>query len=267
MATDISSALDLDAYLRRVGYSGDLAPTRAVLEGLHLAHATHIPFENLDIHLGRPIRLDLDSLQAKLVRDRRGGYCFEQNLLFAAVLEHVGFGVRRLAARVRLGATRLLARTHMVMEVSAEGESWLADAGFGAGGLLGPVPLAKGQSIERYGRTHRVCPGTGYLVLQARHGDGWQDLYAFTREPQQLVDYEMASYYVSTHPDSVFVRTLTAQRETLEAGYALRGYDLTIARDGVVTTHTIPDDDERLRVLAEIFGLEFPPGTRFGPAR
>src|SRR5688500_1067883 len=100
-----SAELDLAAYLARVGLATAPAPTAAGLAELHLAHATHIPFENLDVLLGKPIRLDLASLQQKLVRDRRGGYCFEQNLLFAAVLEAVGFRVSRLAARVRYRAT------------------------------------------------------------------------------------------------------------------------------------------------------------------
>jgi len=98
-----STVIDLAAYLRRVEYEGPLEPTAEVLRALHLAHATHIPFENLDILLGEPIRLDLASLQAKLVGANRGGYCFEQNALFAAVLEEVGFAVTRLAARVRCG--------------------------------------------------------------------------------------------------------------------------------------------------------------------
>src|SRR5690349_15099497 len=133
---DALSPLDLDAYLDRIGYAGPRLPTRRVLEGLHLAHTTHVPFENLDILLGRPIRLDLDSLQAKLVRDRRGGYCFEQNTLFAAGLEQMGFAVTRLAARVRFGASRLLPRTHMLLRVDVEGEPFLADVGFGGSGLL-----------------------------------------------------------------------------------------------------------------------------------
>src|SRR5574342_262407 len=93
-------ALDLDAYLERIGYTGGLKPDLDVLEAIHLAHATHIPFENLDILLKRPIALDLASLQAKLVAARRGGYCFEQNLLFSAVLQRLGFSVTQYAARV-----------------------------------------------------------------------------------------------------------------------------------------------------------------------
>ena len=109
--------LDLDAYLKRIGYAGARQPTLAVLEALHLAHATHIPFENLDVLLGRPIRLDLASLQAKLVAGGRGGYCFEQNLLIAAVLGQLGFEVKLIAARVRHRGDKDLPRTHMLVMV------------------------------------------------------------------------------------------------------------------------------------------------------
>ncbi|MHC5544329.1 arylamine N-acetyltransferase family protein, partial [Singulisphaera rosea] len=118
---DPSPPLDLESYLARIGYAGDLAPTLGVFEDLHLAHVSHIPFENLDILLGRPICLDLESLQAKLVRGKRGGYCFEHNLLFAAVLETLGFPVTRLAARVRYGTLQLLPRTHMLLRVEVDG--------------------------------------------------------------------------------------------------------------------------------------------------
>lgn len=114
------TALDLQAYLRRIGYQGAVEPTRRVLEALHLAHATHIPFENLDILLGRPIALDLASLQSKLVARRRGGYCFEHNLLFAAVLREFGFEPTLLAARVRFRTTAVLPRTHMLLLVEGE---------------------------------------------------------------------------------------------------------------------------------------------------
>jgi N-hydroxyarylamine O-acetyltransferase len=107
----VPQAFDLAGYLRRVEYEGPLEPTGEVLRAVHLAHATHIPFENLDILMGRPIRLDLASLQAKLVHGGRGGYCFEQNSLLAAVLEEIGFPVTRLAARVRYGTTMVLPRT------------------------------------------------------------------------------------------------------------------------------------------------------------
>src|SRR5690242_5486709 len=129
--------MDLQAYTARIEYQGGLEPVLQTLQELHLAHATHIPFENLDVLLRKPIRLDADSLWAKLVCGGRGGYCFEQNALFASVLEQVGFRVTRLAARVRAGAAGIRPRSHMLLLV----EGCIADVGFGSEGLLLPVPL------------------------------------------------------------------------------------------------------------------------------
>jgi N-hydroxyarylamine O-acetyltransferase len=255
--------IDLEAYLRRVEYEGALEPTEEVLRALHLAHATHIPFENLDILLGRPIRLDLASLQAKLVHGGRGGYCFEQNALLAAVLEEVGFAVTRLAARVRSGTTTLLARTHMLLLVRCEGRTWIADAGFGAEGLLLPVLFQKGVVSEQFAWRYQVVPEDDFWVLQSLHGDAWTDLYAFTLEPQHAVDYEMANHFTSTHPDSRFRRTVTAQLASPGVRRILRGADLVVDEGNAVTRRTIEGRDELLAVLAESFGLRFPDGTRF----
>ena len=255
--------LDLPAYLARVGLGAAPAPTAAGLAALHLAHATHVPFENLDILLGRPIRLDLDSLQAKLVRGRRGGYCFEQNTLFAAALECLGFRVTRLAARVRFGANRVLPRTHMLLKVDTGDGSWLADVGFGGEGLLRPVPLVAHQVVRHFAWSYRLVTEAGQWVLQSLHGPDWFDLYAFTLEPQYPVDFEVANHFTSTHPSSRFVQTLTAQLPTPEARYVLRGRELTILRAAVSESRTIVDDDELLHILADPFGLHFLPGTRF----
>lgn len=255
--------LDLDAYLARIDYKGDLQPTSSVLHDLHLAHVTHIPFENLDIPLGRPIRLDLDSLQRKLVAARRGGYCFEQNLLFAAVLERLGFRVDKLSARVRYRAPHVLPRTHVLLHVEAEGRRWLADVGFGGEGLFFPLPMQLGVECRQFHWTYRIVDEAGYRVLQSRTATGWQDLHAFTLEPEYLIDYEMASYFVSTHPSSIFLRMFTAQQPTPEARHILRNYDYTIDRGREVETRQITDEAELLRLLAERFGLVFPPGTRF----
>lgn len=254
---------DLDAYLDRIGYAGPRLPTRQVLEGLHLAHVTHVPFENLDILLGRPIRLDLDSLQAKLVRDRRGGYCFEQNAVFAAGLEQMGFAVTRLAARVRFGASRLLPRTHMLLRVDVEGEPFLADVGFGAAGLLYPIPLRTGHAVRQFAWNYRLTEDSGLWILQYLDGGNWADLYVFTLESQFHVDYEMANWFTSTHPDSVFTRLLLVQLSAPDARYHLRNQVLTVERGGQMESRTMEDEGALLAVLAETFGLVFPPDTRF----
>jgi len=202
-------------------------------------------------------------LQAKLVRGRRGGYCFEQNTLFAAALERIGFRVTRLAARVRLRASRLTPRTHMLLHVEADGASWLADVGFGGTGPLYPILLEPGRVSEQFAWSYRVVVDDGLWLLQALTAGSWQDQYAFTREPHYPVDFELANYYTSTHPTSHFVQTLTAQRVTPEARYILRNRELFVDRSTETSSRTIADDEELLKVLADRFGLEFPAGTRF----
>jgi N-hydroxyarylamine O-acetyltransferase len=257
-------AIDLDAYLRRIGYSGGLQPVPAVLEALHLAHATHIPFENLDILLKRPIRLDLARLQEKLVAGGRGGYCFEQNLLFSAVLQRLGYPVTQHAARVLYGSRRRLPRTHMLLRVELEGGAYLADVGFGLEGLLLPLPFVAGREVRQYAWTYRVIESGGEWTLQSLREGSWLDLYAFTLEPCLAVDFEPANHYSATHPDSRFVRTLTVQLPTPVVRSMLRNRELVQDLGTTVTKRVLANDDELLAVLAEIFGLRFPAGTRFG---
>lgn len=269
--------MNLDAYLRRIDYSGPLTPASDTLTALHLAHATHVPFENLDILLGKPIRLDLESLEQKLVASRRGGYCFEQNLLFAAVLERLGFTLTRLIARVRYraAATATPPRTHMVLLVDVDGLRWIADVGFGGEGLLLPVPFGAGEESRQYLWTYRVVPdarAAGWTpvdspharwIMQSLHAGEWLDLYVFTLEGQDQIDYEVANHYTSTHPSSKFVRTLTAQLPGETERRLLRNREFTIDRGGPPVIRELRDDVELLEVLANAFGLAFPADTRF----
>jgi N-hydroxyarylamine O-acetyltransferase len=257
--------IDLDAYFRRIEYTGDRQANVKTLTDLHLAHATHIPFENLDVMLKRSIPIDLESIQAKLVLGRRGGYCFEQNFLFAAVLDQLGFPVTLLAARVRLGAHRLLPRTHVLLAVDVEGDRWLADLGFGSFGLLVPVPLLVAE-YQQFAWGYRVARESELWVLQALIGGTWQDLYVFTLEPQHPVDFVPPNYYVSTHPDSRFVQTLTVQRVTPASRSVLKNTALVTTTPAGETRRTIRSSAELLDVLAGDFGLEFPAATEFLPA-
>jgi N-hydroxyarylamine O-acetyltransferase len=258
MTTDF----ELAAYLERIGLPARPDPTAEGLAALHLAHATHIPFENLDVLLGRPIRLDLESLQAKLVLGRRGGYCFEQNLLLAAALETLGFRVTRLAARVRYRTTRFLARTHMLLRVETESGPYLADVGFGGSGPLLPLRLVANVEQKQFFWMYRLREENSALVLQAKQPDGWQDFYVFTLEPQEFVDFVVANHYVSTHPDSPFTRTLVAQLPTPEARYLLRNREFTIERGSGSETRIV-GEDELPEMLAQRFGLTIPPSTKF----
>jgi N-hydroxyarylamine O-acetyltransferase len=244
--------LDLDAYLERVAYGGALASDADTLAGLHRAHAATIPFENLDIALGRSIELDLDSVQDKLVRRLRGGYCFEHNLLFAAVLERLGYAVTRLAARVQ--PARPGPRSHMLLRVVADGRPWLADVGFGAS-LLGPMPL-ESATAHQGGWTYRLSAAEPEpWRLLAGRADGWADLYAFTLEPQRPIDYTVYNHYTSTHPRSPFVGQVVVLRTEPYLQHVLRGRELTTTRpDGATETRDV-QVGELLDVLADPFGI------------
>jgi N-hydroxyarylamine O-acetyltransferase len=258
-----TEGIELSAYLQRVRYGGALAPTLDVLAALHAAHVTAIPFENLDILLGRPIALDLGTLQAKLVAGRRGGYCFEQNTLFRAVLESLGFRVTSLAARVR-GGDVLRPRTHMILLVEGlESSRHLADVGFGGDGLVYPLPLTAGPESWTGGLGYRLHCEDDLWVLEGNVEGAWSDFYAFTLEPQYPVDFEMANHFTSTYPHSPFVKSLTAQRASPDRRAILRNRDLTLREGGETRTATIRDPEHLLETLALEFGLQFPAGTRF----
>jgi N-hydroxyarylamine O-acetyltransferase len=271
---------ELAAYFERLEIPappapGALSPNLETLTALHRAHALAIPFENLAIHERRdsapgavPIPLDLPSLAGKLIHRKRGGYCFEQNTLFQAVLEALGFEVSAFEARVRMGARSVLPRTHMVLQVRFGTEAWLADVGFGGDGLLEPVPL-DGRAVEHGFRSYRVihesdgAQGAPRAVLQMRIApspEEWLDLYAVEPRPVQPVDIEVASWYTSTHPESIFVKVATAQRLTLDARYALRGRTLTVTRPGAggnaeSETRELTEE-EAGRVLREVIGID-----------
>jgi N-hydroxyarylamine O-acetyltransferase len=256
--------LDLEAYLERVGYDGDLAPTGRTLRDLHRAHTAAIPFENLDIPLGRGIPLDLAALQDKLVRRRRGGYCYEQNLLFAAVLERLGFGVTRLLARNRNGSAKVRPRSHAVLRVEhgtgEERSVWLADVGFGGEGLLEPIELSPGTSARQGGWSFLLeREGDGAWVLRTLHSDGWFDLYAFTLEAQAYPDFVVINHFASTNPSSPFVGQVVVQRSSADARHTLRRLDLTVTRpDGSAERRTLAPE-EFADVLATTFDLVVEP--------
>jgi N-hydroxyarylamine O-acetyltransferase len=203
-------SFDLDAYLERVEARGAIG-----LRALHRAHVTAIPFENLDPYHGIPVSLRAEDLQAKLVARRRGGYCFEQNLLLAAALEALGLRVEPMLARVRYGAPAgtIRPRSHLLLRVHADGEVWHADVGFGRGTPLEPLPFGPGEVQEQTGWRFRVVEDGRELVLQAMENREWTPLYGFVPEPVPLIDIETSNWFTSTHPQSRFVTGLIASRQ------------------------------------------------------
>jgi N-hydroxyarylamine O-acetyltransferase len=204
---------DLDAYLARIGLSG-----RPSLAEMHRAHATSIPFENLDPRRGVPVSLAIDDLQQKLVVERRGGYCFEHNLLFKGALEALDAEVDLLLARVRLGADPGVTRprSHLLLRVAIDGSSWHADVGFGMGTLLEPLPFGPGGEHQQSGWRYRVVAEGDELVLQTVDGEDWVDMYGFLAQPVPMVDVETSNWFTSTHPRSPFVSGLSVGTQEVE---------------------------------------------------
>ncbi|MER7396610.1 arylamine N-acetyltransferase [Streptomyces sp. NPDC000151] len=266
--------LDLDGYLRRIGYAGDRTPTLATLRALQAGHTAAIGFENIDVLLGRGLPLDLPSLQDKLVVRGRGGYCYEQNLLFAAALERLGFAVSGLGARIRMGEDKLRPTTHALLKVRLDGEDWITDVGFGGEGLLAPLPLRAGHEERQGGWTFGVVREetgpVGTWVLRSLHPEGWFDLYSFTEEPRCPADYAVFHHYIATHPHSPFVRRLVLQRPGPDLRRTLIGSELTLtgpdfsSEKRQVTAAELPDvaaehfrirlSEEDVKALAEIYG-------------
>jgi N-hydroxyarylamine O-acetyltransferase len=226
----IGSPIDLDAYLARVGL-GLLPPATAEgLATLQRAHRLAIPFENLDVRLGRGISLDPDHVFEKLVHRRRGGYCFEQNQLFLRGLTALGFDARPLLARVWLMADGVPPRTHMVNLVQLPDGPWIADAGFG-GSYTPPMPLIDGaEAVAPDGAAFRMVadPDHGWFLERNGHpattdgrggSDGWQPQYSFTLDPVASIDLEMSNHWTSTRPGTRFT-TLSVVSACLPSGFA-----------------------------------------------
>ena len=193
-----------DAYLERIGLAMGSHPG---LAEVHRAHATTIPFENFDPYAGRPVSLQPADIERKLVVRRRGGYCFEHNLLLRAALESLGITeVEPMLARVRINpdpGSRAL--NHLLLRVRDDRGTWLADVGFGGGGLLDPLPFRPGAEAEQSGWAYRLVDDGPELVLQSLTDGEWRDLYGFVPEPARPIDIEVNNWYTATHPESGFV--------------------------------------------------------------
>lgn len=253
--------LDLDTYLDRIGLQG-----RPTIAEVHRAHVTTIPFENLDPHRGVPVSLAPEDLHRKLVAERRGGYCFEHNMLLKGALEALGAEVDVFLARVRAGAPpgTIRPRGHLVLRARVDGESWHADVGFGLGSPLEPLPFGPGDAHDQSGWRFRVVRDGEELVLQTASADpategAWSDVYGFVPQPLPLVDVEVSNWWVATHPRSPFVTGLIVASQTDDGTrLAMSDWDsLTLTRQTPAGTSAEPLAREDIpAVLAERFGLE-----------
>jgi len=261
--------IDLDAYFQRIGYAGPRSVSADTLAAIHLQHPRTIPFENLNPFLRWPVRLDVQSLQQKLVRDKRGGYCYEHNLLLSHVLQQLGFRVRGLAARVLWNVPEgtVRPRSHMLLLVDLDSRHYVADVGFG--GLTFTAPLRLQVDIEQ-STPHELfrlaASGEGF-VMQATCGDSWRSLYEFDLQEQLLADYEVVNWYLCNNPSSHFVTGLIAARPDRECRYALRGNELAVHHvNGGTERRLLTSTGELRGALEEIFRVTLPEGPELHAA-
>ena len=259
---------DLDEYLARIGYCGPRATTLETFEGVHLAHAQAIPFENLDSLLRRPVPLDPRSLQEKIVRGRRGGYCFEHNLLFSHALTALGFEVTGLAARVLWNQPEAAttARGHMLLLVDLDDRAYIADVGFGGLTLTRPLRLHVGISQATPHEPFRLIRSREGFVMQASIQDDWRSLYKFDLQEQCLADYEMANWYLSNHPDSPFVTGLVAAKAGLDCRFSLRNAELAVHYlSGETERRRLATSAELRATLEQVFRITLPEAPELRP--
>jgi N-hydroxyarylamine O-acetyltransferase len=255
--------LDLTAYLRRIGFTGTPAATRECLERLIQLHASVLPFENIEVLARRVPRLDLAGLQAKMVRQRRGGYCFEQNTLFRNVLRAIGFQVQAMEARIRSGipADVLTARTHLATRVTLDGADHLVDVGCGILAPTAPLALASREAQPAGTGLYRLVDVGAELLLQQRDAAGWKDCYQLQPSVPHLIDCEMGNWFVATGPQSTLAANLLVGRAIEGGRLRLFNRRLSTFRPEVAAPEEreLHARAEFADVLADGFGLDIAP--------
>ncbi|XUW92477.1 arylamine N-acetyltransferase [Burkholderia sp. M6-3] len=258
----MSHTLNLDNYFERIGYTGPRAPTLEVLKAIHRLHPRAIPFENLNPLTRRAVKLELESVERKLVDDHRGGYCFEQNALLANVLIELGFQVTPLLGRVLWGREpdAVPPRTHMVLRIDVDNEAWIADVGFGSVTLTSPVRLTPGLAQRTDLGIFRLADASHdalYLEVQARD-QTWSRVYRFDLHPVEWIDYETSNWYTSTSPEAVFANNLIVCRVLDDTRLTLLNDQLNerAADGGIFREQRLASVDELAACLHDRFGLK-----------
>jgi N-hydroxyarylamine O-acetyltransferase len=262
-------SLDLDAYFQRIGYTGPRTASLDTLNAIVGHHTATIPFENLNPFFRWPVYLDLASIQQKLVHGGRGGYCFEQNLLFSQVLQALGFQVTNLAARVLWNVPEgvITPRSHMLLRIDLENQPYIIDVGFGGLTLTGVLRLEIDAEQATPHEPFRLIATNEGFIMQARLREAWQALYRFDLQPQLLPDYEVTNWYLSNHPASHFTHNLMVGRPDADRRYALRNDELAVYYlDGRTERQLLTGAAELRAVLEEQFRIAVPAGPELDAA-
>ncbi|WP_103734495.1 arylamine N-acetyltransferase [Pseudomonas sp. GZJR-8] len=252
---------DSRLYLQRLGYASPPAPTLQTLRDLQLRHVCTFAFESLSTLMHAPVPIDLQSVTQKVLHQGRGGYCYELNQLFLALLQELGYEARGITGRVVIGGPpdAHTGRTHRLSLVTLDGVRYITDVGFGGMVPSSPLQLDNEAPQATAHEPFRLTCNQGSYTLWAQVGEEWRGLYVFDLQVQADIDYEIGNWYVSTHPGSPFVGQLKAallapgKRHTLaNANYALHYLDRPSEK------RTLQSADELLALLHDTFGIQLP---------
>lgn len=264
----MSQKVNLNAYFERIGFAGSIAPTLSTLELIHALHPAAIAFENLNSLIGLPTPLDLHSIEKKLLHERRGGYCYEQNLLLSAVLRDLDFNVRNLAARVVWNEPPSIDADahHMLLAVDIGGATYIADVGNGGLSLTAPLKLKADVEQPTPHETFRLSGGDPEWKLEARVGDDWRGLYVFDLAEKTEADYAPSNTYLSTDANSSFRKELRAALSPSGKRLVLRNNRLSTRVEGQPTeVRELTSVAEMREVLSGTFGIQLPSAELLDP--
>lgn len=257
----MTANINLNSYFRRIGYTGDASATLKTLKKLHQLHPRAIAFENLNPLLGLEVHLEPDALQEKLIAGRRGGYCFEQNLLFMHVLKALGYKVRGLGARIMWNKPdhEITSRGHMLLLIDLDGEQWIADVGFGGLGPTAPLQLTIFTEQQTPHESYKLIAAGDDYILQSNIKGEWRSLYRFGMEHQYLSDYQLVNWYLSNHPSSHFITGLVAARPEPGRRHALSNNEYTMHfTNGESEKRILRTVSEITHILEDQFLLKLP---------
>ncbi|HEX2827480.1 MAG TPA: arylamine N-acetyltransferase [Burkholderiales bacterium] len=249
----------LDLYFERIGYGGSAAVNLQTLRDLHLLHLQSIPYENLDVFCHQGVRLDPEALTRKILLRRRGGYCFEQNGLFAAALAALGFRSHANLARVHRNRPQPGGRTHHINLVELDGHTWVCDVGFGGSGFREPLRLEADVEVEQLGETYRLHESAEHgFYLQKRMDGAWQPFYTFKVDPALPIDLAMSNFYTSNSDDHVFRGAILGTRLTPRGRVTLSDHTFKIfdLLEGTITKNVVTDFAAYIDRLREHLGVE-----------
>jgi arylamine N-acetyltransferase len=264
LETTTRYSLELSAYLHRIRFDGCLRPDLATLRAIHRAHQYAIPFENLDVQLRRPVVLDLEAIYDKIVRRRRGGWCYEMNGLMEWALKEMGFEVMRISAgvmRVRAGDAQL--GNHLCLLVCLD-QPYLVDVGFG-GSLVEPLPLKASEREDRPYRLELSELGHSYWrFAEIAHGDAFS--FDFRVAPADEALLAQKCQFLQTDPASPFIQNLVVQRRTADTHLSLRGRVLAAIHTTHVDKKLLNSKDELVATLRDSFDLDTPEAATLWPS-